>query len=70
VDSAHNPNTGKETGGHSSEELGTADDIFIFIMIFYELWKQKKYIDSSLTPCFCEILNVSYFVAIFFFIDL
>jgi hypothetical protein len=67
--SAHNPNTGKETGGHTSEELGTADDIFIFIMIFYELWKQKKYIDSSLTSCFCKFLNVLYFVTIVIFID-
>jgi hypothetical protein len=55
--------------GHSSEELGTADDIFIFILIFYELWKQKKYIDSSLTTCLCEFLDVLYFITIFFFID-
>jgi hypothetical protein len=49
---------------------GTADDIFIFIMIFYELWKQKKYIASSLTSCFCKFLNVLYFFTIFIFIDI
>jgi hypothetical protein len=52
------------------EELWTADDIFLFILIFYELWKQIKYIDSSLTTCFCEFLNVLYFLTIFFFIDI
>jgi hypothetical protein len=41
-------------------------------MIFYELWKQKKYIDSSLTTCFCKFLNFFYLLLFFsykYFID-